>query len=630
MASGRLNHETGARSARLHVARHGFCSRLQPLLRATDRPLPVPLGRPRMRAFFPFTDLRSLTGTDLRRDLTASLVVTFTAVPQCVAYALIAGLPPAAGLYAAILPTIVGSLFRSSRHVVAGPSNAVSLLVGGAVAALATQLGASPTEVALSLALMVGVMQLTAGILRLGSVVDYISAPVVLGYITGAGVLIGVGQLDNLTGTVGASGHIAAKITGWLSGLHAMNPVAVGFGLGTAALIVGIRTWNRKLPAALLGLSAATALGAMLGLGDRLVLVGDLAPVPATLPPLTVPTLFDGRLVMVAIATTVLSLVESSAVGRSIADRTGDRLNLSVEFAGQGLSNIAAAFSGGYPVSGSLSRSALNHTAGAATRLSGVLAGILTAVVLLVAGPLVDQTPIAALAGLLLVVAVDLVHLPRIRRTLRASRGDALAFLATLVGTWTLRLDHAIYLGVVLSIVLFLRRARLLVVRELRVGRRDRLRETSDGTGDRCSHVRVVHVEGPLFFGAAGELRDALTEHTQDPGVGALVVRLKRAQGLDFTTARVLVTIADQLTKRGAGLYLVGVRPEAQGVLERTGAIDQIGATHVFAAQPGWFHAMDAALTAALHDTNAPADSPLRRYLAIRESTRSRPFDTEE
>jgi len=582
-----------------------------------------------MRAFFPFTDLRGITRAEVQRDVLASLVVTFTAVPQCVAYAVIAGLPPAAGLYAAILPTIVGSIFRSSRHVVAGPSNAVSLLVGGAVGVLAAELGATPMEVALSLALMVGLMQVGAGVLRLGSVVDYISSPVVLGYITGAGVLIGVGQLDSLTGTEGGSGHIVAKVTTWATGLSDLNPIAVALGVATAALVVGIRTWNKKLPSALMGLSIATAASVSLGLGDQLQVVGDLDPVPASLPPLTIPSIFDPRLVMVALATTVLSLVESSAVGRSIADRTGDRLNLSVEFTGQGLSNIAAAFTGGYPVSGSLSRSALNHSAGAATRLSGILAGIFTAVVLLVAGPLVDQTPTSALAGLLMVVAYDLVNPTRIRQTFRTSRGDALAFLATLIGTWVLRLDHAIYLGVALSIGLFLRRARMLAVRELAVNDRGRLQEMASGEGSRCAHVRVVHVEGPMFFGAAGELRDALSEYTRDPAMGALVVRLKRAQGLDFTTAQVLVAIAQQLKKRGAGLFLVGMRPEAMEVLRRAEATEQIGADRVFPTRPGWFDAMDAALEAALDHSNAPDDSPLRRYLALRDALRRPTSPTE-
>jgi len=565
-----------------------------------------------------FGDLRTLTRADLQRDVLASLAVTFMSVPQCIAYALIAGLPPAAGLYAAIVPTIVGSLFRSSRHVVAGPSNAVSLLVGGILAALSTQLEASPTELALGLALMVGVMQVGAGGLRLGAVVDYISAPVVLGYITGAGVLIGIGQLHNLTGTVGGSGHVLAKVHAWTTDLHHVNPTALGLAAVAAGTMVGVRLVYPRLPSALLGLLAASGISMVFGLGSSVEIVGDLAPVEAALPPLTVPTMLHSQMLVAAFAVTVLSLVESSAVGRSIADRTGDRLDLSVEFVGQGLANVAAAFTGGYPVSGSLSRSALNVDARAATRLSGVLSGVFLAGVLLVAGPLVDGIPIPALAGLLVVIAYDLVKVPRIKETLRAGRGDALAFVATLIGTWTLRLDLAIYLGVALSIVLFLRRARMLRVQELVLGEDGRLREVFGDLPASQATVRVLHVEGALFFGAAGELRDALTTVARQDDVKALVVRLKRTRALDVTTAQVIGAVARQFKSSGRHLVLVGLRPDAMGVLKRTGVAEQVGLDNLFATRPGWFHAMDAGLSRALELANAPADSPLRRYLERR------------
>ena len=575
-----------------------------------------------MTRFLPFLDLRRLRPADLGRDALAALATTFLAIPQGVAYAMIAGLPPVMGLYASVVPTIVGSLFRSSRHVVSGPTNAVSLLVGGAVGALAQDLGAAPAEVAISMALMVGLMQLGAGLLRLGSVVDYISTSVVLGYITGAGVLIGVGQLHNLTGTAGARGDVLTRVTAWLAGLDALNPTALGMAVATALLVLALRPLGEKVPGELLALVAATAASLALGLGDRLAVVGDLAPVPASLPPLTMPTLVDPGLALVALAATVLSLVESSSLARSIADKTGDRLDISVEFAGQGLSNIAAAFTGGYPVSGSLSRSALNHSAGAQTRLGGVLGGVFVAVALVAAGPLIERVPIAALAGLLMVVAARLVSVDRIRQAFRAGRADGLAFLATLAGTWVLRLDHAIYLGVSISIVLFLQRARMLVVRELRVDPNGRLREfkPEDGPPDAC--VRIVHVEGPLFFGAAGELRDALGEIAGDE-VQALVVRLKRTQGMDLTSATVFAAIAEGLAAQGRHLVLVGMRPDAMRVLERSGAAARIGPDNLFPTREGWFEAMDEGVRRALALGDAPDESPLRRYLEIRAERRA-------
>lgn len=596
----------------------------------------------------PLADLRSWRPSDLGPDLAAALAVTVLSVPQGVAYALIAGLPPAAGLYAATIPALVGSLFRSSRHVIAGPTNALSLLVGGAVASLTAELGASPVEVAVSLAMVVGIFQLAAGLLRLGALVDYISNPVVLGYITGAGVLIGVGQLPNVTATPMESGHLAHRLWTWAQGLQGADPLAVGVALGTTAVVVGLRLVDKRIPGSILAMALGIAASLVFDLQGRgLQVVADIAPVPASLPPWTLPSLQHWHaLVPFAVAATVLSLVESSAVARAIAAQTGDRLDTSAEFAGQGLSNVVAALTGGYPISGSLSRSSLNWKAGARSRLAGVFAGLLVLAVLLVAGPLVDHTPIASLAGLLLVIAWDLVDRQRIRMTLKSGLGDVAAFAVTLLGAWTLDLDKAIYLGVVISIVLFLRRARLLTVRELAVDHRTRLREaTSEIAPDddelpalsegfhACPQIRILHVEGSLFFGAASELQHMLDVATSDELIRVLVVRLKRCQGLDVTTAEVLSATAAQMRQQGRHLLLVGMRPPVMERMEALGLVEAMGRDHLFPTEPGWFVAMDHALERALVLLGPHCDHetcPIEDYLELRHQGRAVPPLREE
>jgi len=551
----------------------------------------------------PDLNFRSPTRESLRRDASAALVVSFMAIPQGVACAVIAGLPPASGIYAASFPAIVGSLFRSSRHVITGPTNALSLLVGGATLALA---GAEdPVQIAVTLALLVGLFQVTAGVLRLGPVVDYLSSPVVLGYITGAGVLIGLGQLPNLTGTSGSTGHLLRKLIGWLGGLGALEPLTLGVGLATVAALLGLKRWAPRSPAPLVVLVGGVAASLVFDLSSLgVTVVSDLSPVARGLPPFTMPALGSvAQLAPIALAATVLSLVESTAVARSIAARTGDRLDASREFIGQGLSNVVAAFCGGYPVSGSLSRSTLNHASGAETRLAGVFSGGLLLVVLVTVGPVLDATPVASLAGLLVVVAWDLVDVPRIVRAVRAGPGDALAFFGTLVGTWSLPLDRAIYLGVGISIVLFLQRARMLVVRELVVGDSGRLREAPlarvPDPARSCPGVRILHIEGPLFFGAAGELQAALDDITASPLLQVLILRLKRTQGLDATTVEVLEAASRRLSETGRHLLLVGMRPAEMAVLERTGAADRLSRDQLFPTQRVWFKAMNEAVALA-------------------------------
>jgi SulP family sulfate permease len=233
--------------------------------------------------------------------------------------------------------------------------------------------------------------------------------------------------------------------------------------------------------------------------------------------------------------------------------------------------------------------------------MAGVYSGVGVIVVLLLVGPLLDRTPIAALAGLLLVVAYDLVEPARIRQTLRASPADALAFVVTVLGTWLLSLDVAIYLGVGLSLVLHLRKARLLVVRDLGVNEEGRLVERSFGTGvGACPHIRILHIEGRLFFAASGELSSVLDDALRADSLRVLIVRLKRAPGLDASTAAVFAAAAQAAKLNGRHLLLVGLGPEAMGVLERSEAALAIGAENLFPTQTRWFAALDAARARAL------------------------------
>jgi SulP family sulfate permease len=239
--------------------------------------------------------------------------------------------------------------------------------------------------------------------------------------------------------------------------------------------------------------------------------------------------------------------------------------------------------------------------------LAGALAGVFVLVVLLVLGPIVDFTPVASLAGLLIVIAVDLVDLKRIRTTLRTARADALAFVATLLGTFILPLHHAIMLGVGISIVMFLRRARLLVVRELLVGPGRQLREVEidERPTDEpvCCSIRLLHVEGPLFFGAASELQSAFDTVLSDDRVRALVVRVKRTQGMDATVAAVLGETGQRMAAQGRHLILVGMRPRAMAVLERSGVAAELGDDNLYPTEAQWFAAMEHGLEHAIELT---------------------------
>ena len=581
--------------------------------------------------YLPFLDLRTYRLSSLRRDVLASASVMFLDIPQGVAYAMIAGLPPAMGLYAAAIPAIVGALFRSSRHVITGSTNSVSLLVGSTVASLTAASDATPMMIGLTLAFLVGVMQVAAGLLRLDALADYISHPVVRGYITGAAVLIAAGQLANVTGTPGTNGTLVTILTNWLGHLSSTHLLTVAFAVGTILFIMGLRRVGPRLPGSIIAMIASIIVSSLFHLHERgLRLVADLSPIPAGFPPFTLPSLIHWAvLVPAAVACAVLSLVESSSVARALAAGSRQRLDLAAEFTGQGLANVAAAFSSGYPVSGSLSRSTLNQQAGAESRVSALFCGLLMIIVLLFFGPLVARTPIASLAGLLLVLATDLIDRQHIRMIVNGTRSDRAAFVATLVGTWILPLDKAIYLGVAISIVLFLQRARLLTVREMIIGEKGRFREIDlDFREERpaCASIRILNLTGPLFFAVAGELESALEPAVNNPEIRVLILRVRQAQDFDVTTANVLDATAKKLATEGRTLLLLGLRPPVLALLERTGIAARIGTDNLFPAQSGWFTAMEAALHRALTLTGEHACGnrcPFAEYVSTQEDFRA-------
>lgn len=576
-----------------------------------------------MHVPLPWQVTRPLSAVHLRTEVLAAVAVALLSVPQGIAYAMVAGLPPAMGLYAGAVPAIVGSLARSSKLVVVGPTNALSMVFATAVAAHAED----PVAVAATLALLVGLLQIGAGLLRLGGLVDFISSAVVTGYITGAATLIAVGQLPHVTGTAPTSGDIFARLAQWASTLPRAHAPSVGVALGTVLLIAMLRTRLPRGAPAWIAMATATLGSFLFDLRGRgVATIADLAPVPLGLPPLTLPDL-DGALALgsVAVAAMVLSLVESTSLSRALAAQTGERVDVTRDFVGMGAANLAAAFTGAYPVSGSLSRSALNHSVGARTRLAGALSGVVVLLVLLGLGPIVDHTPVAAVAGLIVVVARDLVDPEAIRALWRSGPADRWGFAGTVLGAWMLPLDQAIYLGVAISIVLFLRRARLLTVREFVVDADLALREIDPddppaSVPGRCGAVRVLQVEGPLFFAAASELEAVLAGTVADPAIRVVVVRLKRAQGVDYTAGRVLARVHDELAAEGRHLLLVGMRADMMQRLEDIGVADAFEAEDLFPTQPGWFAAMNQALDRALQlveatDPGHRAECPLARYL---------------
>ena len=529
----------------------------------------------RLRRFAP--NLRGTTRVSLPPDLFAGLTVAALAVPQGMAFALVAGVPIEMGLLAAALPTVVAALFGSSPFLVTGPTGPVALLLGASVVGPAVAAGAGvPVAAVLGIALLSGAMLVTFGLLGFGKASRFLSDSVIRGLITAVGLLVALRQVPAITGTAVESAHAGSLLPNvWpllASTWHALgnaDPRAVAVALSVPGIVIALRRLDPRLPGALLGLATAAAVSTLLGwnLGpDGLATLQDL-PLHWSRPQL--PPLPDIRaLGAPALAIALLVTVQSTAAARALAMRRDAPFDPDRELVGQGAANLTAALVGAIPTSGSFTRTGLASRAGARTRLAAVVSGLSVFFLLPVLGLAVARVPLAALAGLVILSGLELVRIPAIRQA-AATRGDAVVLLVTFGATLWLDVVQAVYAGLFLSLALLVRRSGRLQMMEIALAGQRRLREVAlDGeTGTRP--VVVLHLEGDLNFAVAPELSDRLAT-IGARGARVLILRLKRARHLDATALEALRRVFLDLQEKGTVVILCGLTAEMARLLAST------------------------------------------------------------
>lgn len=557
-----------------------------------------------MRSFLdPFPLLSTLRGyrrEDFRADLLAGLTVALVEIPQSMAYAMIAGLPPVYGLYCSMVAAVFAAPFGSSRHITIGPTNGIALLVASRLSHLPE--GMHPEEVLFSLTLLVGCIQIGFALLRVGSLVNYISHAVILGYTSGAGILIAINQVPNLLG-IHSPRHpgFVSTLGNLAGGIRGTHVLSLSIGLATLILAVTLRRLSRRIPAMLVAIVAATLLTELLGgrgpgndASPAVRTIRDIGAIPRRIPPPAFPPLrgplFED-LFGSALAIAVLGVTEALSIARSIASKSGQALDPNQEFLGLGFGNVGAALFHGMPGGGSLTRSTVNYESGGQTRVSGVFCGVATAVLVLALAPLANRIPIPALAGILLFVAWKMVDFGGIRSALHSTRTDTAAFLVTFGATLSFpsRLDLAILAGVAFSILSFVRKASVLHVSEMGSTKTGQFREIDGSPEKTCPQISLLHLEGDLFFGAAYDLGDRLREIAGRKRPKVIILRTKRAQNIDLTTLGVLRQFSRAFRAQGGILMLCGVRPELKAMIDRMGLRDEIGEENVFVSREDIF-----------------------------------------
>ena len=549
-----------------------------------------------LRRIFPFLSWwPRVNRSSLRADLIAGLVGAVVVLPQGVAFATLAGMPPEYGLYCAMVPTIVAALWGSSWHAVSGPTNAVSLVVFATVSTLAEPGSAQYVHLVLTLSLMSGAIMLTMGLLRLGTLVNFISHTVVIGFTAGAAMLIFDAQLSNFFGVAIPRGlSFLRSIEVFVMQIPYIEPYVLLVAVATLAAGILARRYLKQVPymiaAMLVGSVVAFALNQALG-GAEHTGIRTLGALPGALPPLSHPDFgLENlrKLLAIAVAVTVLGLTEAVSIGRAIALKSGQRIDGNQEFIGQGLSNIVASFFSGYPATASFNRSGLNYEAGARTPLAAVFSALFLILVLVGVSPLMAYLPIASMAAILFLVAWGLIDFPGIRTIMRASRTETAVLGLTFAATLLLELEFAILAGVMLSLLVYLNRTSRPSMRSLVPDPRHATRKMAvleSGLAE-CPQLKIVRVEGSIYFGAVNHVGAHFeTLREVSPGQKNLLLLAKSINFVDVAGAELLAHEAEQRRKMGGQLYLYSLRQPVRDMLARGGYSEQIGRANIFATK---------------------------------------------
>ena len=541
-----------------------------------------------------FDSLRTYSLGTLGLDTMAGLTVAAVAVPQAMAYAQIAGVPPEYGLYTAIVMTTVGALFDSSKQLINGPTNAISIAVLSAVVGF-SDIDRIPAVILL--ALMVGIVQTGITLLRLGDLTRYISHAVIVGFTLGAAVLLVLDQLKNLLG-LPAQGtgedHFLKRFYLTLSHADQYNPATLAVGLATVVISLLLYWINRRfrirLPEFLLALIAMAVVVWGLGLDKRgekpeqwVKVVGSI---PAELPSFALPEVEWSRvreLASSSFAIALLGLLEAIAMAKAIANQTRQKLDMNQQCLSEGLANLAGSLFHCFPGSGSLTRSTINHLAGAKTQWSGVISAAVVALTVVMFAPYAYYIPRSGLAGILMLSAWRLVDRRELAYHLKTTRYDACIVIVTAISAVAVSVEFCVMIGVFLSFVLYVPQAARVHVTELTLTPERVVRERIS-TDPVCNRIRIYSLEGELFFGAAPELEehlDAIGETTK-LGVRVIVLRLKRARNTDAVCLTVLDRFITRMQSQQVSVLLCGLRPDLTKVIASSGLMRRLGKDHVF------------------------------------------------
>jgi len=539
-------------------------------------------------AIFPFLRwFRFINKNTLKADLIAGLTGAVIVLPQGVAFATIAGLPPQYGLYTAMVTPIIAALFGSSYHLVSGPTTAISIVIFSTISNHAVPGSPEFISMALTLTFLAGVYQFAFGIGRLGSLVNFVSHTVVIGFTAGAAILIATSQMKHITGITIPKGETFLHT--WIdifADIGSINPYLIGIALVTLFTALLVKKFLPQIPNLLIGMVVGAFLAYYLkGSTDSIKLVGEI---PAQLPPLSSPNFSIETIKSLApeaFAVALLGLIEAVSISRAVASKSNQRIDANQEFIGQGLSNMVGSFFSSYAGSGSFTRSGINYEAGAKTPLSAIFAALLLMLIVLLIAPLTAYLPVAAMGGVILLVAYNLVDFHHIKQVLTMSKSETAILLTTFFATLFLELEFAIYLGVILSLVFFLAKTSTPHIPTLSVDLESEHRKfinIEKKPLKQCPQIKIIRIDMSVYFGSINYIQNRIARIVDNERIKHILIVSSGINFIDLAGAEALVIENKRVKELGGGLYFVGLKASVYEFAAKTCFIQNIGGDHFF------------------------------------------------
>jgi SulP family sulfate permease len=550
---------------------------------------------------------RHYTRDALQNDMMAAVIVTIMLIPQSLAYAMLAGLPPEAGLYASILPIILYAIFGTSRALAVGPVAVVSLMTAAAVGQVADQGTVGYAIAALTLAVMSGAILLAMGLLKLGFLANFLSHPVIAGFITASGILIAVSQLKHILG-VTAHGHTLPQIVGSLiAHLGDVNPITLVIGVVSTAFLFWVRKGLKPLliargmrpklaeiaqkagPVAAVVVTTLAVWG--LGLSERGVSI--VGAVPQSLPPLTMPSVnFDllTALFVPALLISVIGFVESISVAQTLAAKKRQRIDPNQELIGLGAANLGAGFTGGYPVTGGFARSVVNYDAGAETPAAGAYTAVGLAIAALALTPLIFFLPTATLAATIIVAVLSLVDFSILKTSWGYSKADFAAVVATILLTLGFGVETGVSAGVILSILLHLYKTSKPHVAEVGlVPGTQHFRNIHRHKVETDPAILTIRIDESLYFPNARFLEDYVLDRVgKDGPIRHVVLMCSAVNVIDFSALEALEALNHRLKDMGITLHMSEVKGPVTDRLKKSHFLDDLSGRVFLSQYDAW------------------------------------------